>query len=147
MEAVTGPGLLVNPTAVSVDQDGYLYVADSGANRIRRINPDGSLITLAGGPNRGNQDGTGVSAQFNTPQALCVDAAKNIYVSDINNHTIRLILPNGQVTTIAGSKFGFQDGLALNAAFGVVRGMCVDSSGNLYIADETNNRIRRLTTQ
>jgi sugar lactone lactonase YvrE len=139
---------LIQPTGVAVDQDGYLYVTDTGANRIRRINLDQSAVTLAGGPNRGNQDGVGAQAAFNLPQAIAIDSAKNLYVLDSNNYTVRMILPNGQVNTIAGKGQGaFSDGLALNATLGLARGIAIDPSGNIFIADETNNRIRRLSTQ
>jgi sugar lactone lactonase YvrE len=140
--------LLVQPTGVAVDQDGYVYVADAGANRIRRVGPDGLIVTLAGGPDRANQDGIGLAAKFNLPQALAIDSAKNLYIMDTGNYTVREMLPNGQVTTIAGKgNLPFADGLALNATFGASRGIAVDSSGNVFIADETNNRIRRLNTK
>jgi len=132
-----------------VDTNGYLYVVDSGANRIRRIDPDGSMITLAGSPARGNLDGAGLSAQFNTPQGIAIDNSGNLYVSDVNNHSIRLVLPNGTVSTIAGGKAGYnqEDRLAVGASLGLIRGLAVDNSGNVIFADETNNIVRRLTTQ
>jgi len=140
--------LLVQPTGVAVDQDGYVYVADAGANRIRRVGPDGLIVTLAGGPDRSNQDGIGLAAKFNLPQAIAIDSAKNLFIIDTGNYTVREMLPNGQVSTIAGKgNVAFADGLALNAGIGLSRGIAVDSSGNVFIADETNNRVRRLNTK
>jgi gliding motility-associated-like protein len=134
-------------TGVAFDGQGNIYIADWGANRIIKITPAGQISIFAGstGGAPGRTDGQGTSATFNTPDALVSDAAGNIYVADQANSLIRKITPGGLVTTLAGSTEGFADGPGTSAAFNNPRGMGIDIAGNIYVADQGNNKIRKIT--
>lgn len=102
-----------------------------------------TVSTLAGG-SQGYADGTGTAAKFNSPADLCTDNNGNIYVSDRLNQRIRKITPTGVVTTLAGSTLGYTDGHGAAAKFSMPRGIGM-GAGAIYVADETNHRIRRVT--
>jgi len=103
------------------------------------------VSTLAGSGTLGHRDGTGTAAQFNNPSGVGVDSSGNIYVADRNNHRIRKITSAGVVSTLAGSgDADFADGTGTAAQFNFPRGVGVDSSGNVYVADKKNNRIRKI---
>jgi len=133
------------PYGIAVDSAGVVYVADTNNNRIRKIFPDGTVSTLAGSKRDGFVDGVGGAAQFNLPFGIVVDGTGVIYVADMYNNRIRKILPDGTVSTLAGSgEGGFADGVGKRAEFNEPRGIAIDSAGNLYVADTENNRIRKL---
>lgn len=135
-----------DPFGVAVDRWGNVYVADAGAsNRIRKITPAGVVSTVAGGA-EGFADGPGASASFNTPSAIALDMAGNLYVADTANNRIRKIAPDATVTTLAGDgNAGFRDGPAASAQFDAPVGVAVGKDGNVYVADTYNDRIRRIT--
>jgi streptogramin lyase len=136
------------PTDVAVDSSGNVYVTDSNGSTIRKITSTGSVTTLAGTAGvKGNLDGIGTAAQFNTPQGLSVDSSGNVYVADTYNNTIRMITAAGVVTTLAGSPngIGYLDGTGGAARFNLPRRPALDSAGNLYVADTGNNVIRKIT--
>jgi ABC-type branched-subunit amino acid transport system substrate-binding protein/sugar lactone lactonase YvrE len=137
------------PMDVAMDAAGVVYVADSGNNRVRAISPDGVVSTLAGNGERGYQDGPPDQAQLNGPGYLAVDVDGDIYVSEERgNHAIRRITPDGTVTTLAGSgQPGLADGPVAEAGFHFPHGLDVDAAGNLYVADDCNQRIRVITPQ
>ena len=138
----------VKPQAVATDAAGILYIAD-GNNRIRRVAPNGVITTIAGDGQatyRGD-NGPATQASLNNPQGLAVDRQGNIFVADTGNNVIRKIATNGIITTVAGSgQAGFYDGGGnlLSAQFNQPAGLTLDASGNLYIVDRVNQRIRLL---
>jgi ABC-type branched-subunit amino acid transport system substrate-binding protein len=153
-----GPALQARfdrPTDVALSATtGILYVADAGNNRIRAISPDGMVTTLAGSGKRGFRDGSPDQAQFNGLQYIAVDRDGNIYAADAvsfegrGNHAVRRITPEGMVTTVAGTGHpGPADGPAAEAGFSLPSGLDVDAAGNIFVADEDNQRIRVITPQ
>jgi len=133
------------PSAIALDRDGNLVVADTGNHAIRKVTPQGVVTTLAGSGAPGYADGAGRQAQFNGPVGVAVDKAGNVFVADTYNDRIRKIAPDGAVTTVAGSGApGMQDGPAASAMFDTPSGIAVDDQGVMYIADTGNSAVRRL---
>ncbi len=140
----------LTPFGLTVDSAGVVYVADTGNNRIRKITPLGAVTTLAGtGSSTPFSNGAGIStATFNSPQGVAVDGSGNVYVGDALNHRIRLILPNGTVSTFAGRNLGFgswADGAGTSAEFSGPNQLTFAANGNLLVPDGSNNRIRMIT--
>ena len=135
------------PSGVAVDGTGYVYVADSYNETIRKISPAGGVTTLAGAPSAGRVNGTGSAARFDNPSGVAVDSAGTVYVADAYNSEIRKITPSGQVTTLAGvaNQGGYQNGVGSNARFADPSGVAVDTIGNVYVADSENQAIRKIT--
>ncbi|MCL5097141.1 MAG: hypothetical protein M1608_06375 [Candidatus Omnitrophica bacterium] len=136
------------PEGVDVDGAGSVYVADAWNHTIRKITPDGTVSTLAGLAGKaGSADGIGSAARFYFPVGVAVDSANNVYVGDSDNSTIRRITPDGVVSTLAGQAgaLGLADGTGSAARFRWPQGVAVDSAGNVYVADDYNNAIRRIT--
>ena len=146
-----GPGITAQfnlPHGVAVDASGALYVADTFNHTIRKIAPDGSVITLAGlAGHKGSADGAGPAARFFHPAAVAVDTHGILYVADNGNETIRKITPSGEVTTLAGAAHhgGYADGPGATARFRAPTGVAVDALGNLYVVDHLNALLRRIT--
>jgi sugar lactone lactonase YvrE len=108
---------------------------------------DANGVLLLAGSTRGYAEGNGAEAKFNRPFKAAVDNAGNVYVADTNNHRIRKITPKGMVTTFAGSTQGYTDGTATVAKFNDPVGVAVDGAGNIYVADNSNERIRKITPE
>lgn len=154
------------PSGMAIDASGNLYVADAAGNVIRKITPAGAVTTLAGSI-PGFVDATGPNARFDfysygnayarDMAGVAVDSSGNVYVADVGNNVVRKITPAGAVTTLAGSgAAGYADGTGAAAQFNFLTGdasfgysgyagIAVDSSGNVYVADTANNRIRKIT--
>ena len=136
------------PASVAVDGAGNVYVADAGNDTIRKVTSAGVVTTLAGTEQMaGTNDGTGSAARFNQPYGVAVDNVGNVYVADSYNFTIRKITTNGVVTTIAGraGNYGSSNGIATNGAqFLYPYGVAIDSSSNIYVADTSNHKIRKI---
>ncbi len=131
------------PRAMAVGSDGGLYVVIDSA--IRKIMPDGTIITFAGSLTAsGFEDGIGTAARFNSPYGLAADTAGNVYVAD--GGRVRKISPSGLTTTLAGSMTSGPavDGTATNARLGSLWAIAVDKTGNLFVADQGSNAIRRI---
>ena len=135
------------PTGVACDGSGNVYVADTNSNRIRVIvAATGVVSTLAGTGAAGFINGRATTAQFNHPTGVACDGSGNVYVADQGNNCIRFIIAGGgDVYTTAGTgTAGFVDGLNQVAQFNNPSGVACDGSGNVYVADPGNNRIRRI---
>jgi sugar lactone lactonase YvrE len=137
------------PTGVSLDSAGNIYVADFRNNTIRKITPAGNVTTLAGAAGEpGSADGIGSAARFNNPAGVATDSAGNVYVADSENGTIRKITPDGSVSTFAGTvagRGGAADGTGSAAQFNVPDSVAIDSADNIYVADSTNQTVRKIT--
>lgn len=155
------PGLLdglnsnaqfLSPAGVAVDGAGNVYIADQDNNAIRKITPLGAnwVVTTIAGGTQGSLDGTNAGAQFFGPSGIALDSSGTLYVTDQYNSTLRQITPVGAnwvVSTIAGSAglSGHADGTNSSARFSSPAGLSVDGSGNIFLADELNNAIRKIT--
>ena len=138
------------PTGLAFDAAGNLYVADGQNNRIRKIAPDGSLQNVAGQGKADccNDNGPASRALLNTPGGLVLGVDGSIFFAEIYNHRIRRIGTDGTITTVAGdgsARFGGDGGPAIKASFNRPHGLVLDAAGNLYVADEMNHRVRRIT--
>lgn len=135
-----------SPQGITLSSDGNFYVADAFNSAIRKVTSAGDVSTLTGNGTIGYIDGSLANARFYAPQSLVTDAAGNIYVADFSNNIIRKITPAGVVSTLAGSgSAGYDDGTGIAASFNNPRGLAIDATGNIYVADRGNNLIRKIT--
>jgi uncharacterized protein (TIGR03437 family) len=143
---------LNGPTACATDASGNLYIADTGNHRIRKVDAAGIISTVAGTGMQGasGDEGPATAAALNSPLGVAVDGSGNIYVGDTKNHLVRMVTADGVIHSIAGAGaagFAGDGGSAKIAQFNNPAGVAVDGSGNLYVADSGNNRVRVLTPQ
>ena len=141
------------PLGLAIDPSGNLYVSDGADNTIRKITPQGVVTTLAGlglDDTVGSTDGIGRSARFQTAMQVAAGPAGDAYVADTFNHTIRKIAASGAVTTVAGSSTDnsgtVADGTGSAARFAVPGPLAVDANGTIFVGDQGNGSIRRITT-
>ncbi len=134
------------PDNISSTPDGSLYVADSNNFKIRRISPDGTVTTIAGGEGKGYRDGEAKEALFGYPTSVVPDGKGSLYVADRGTHTIRKISAEGMVTTVAGNgEPGFRDGRGVETRLREPLTVAMGKDGSVYIADSGNHSIRRLS--
>jgi uncharacterized protein (TIGR03437 family) len=134
------------PFGLAVDFSGNLFIADLGNNRVRRVAPDGTITTYAGG-GTGGDAGPALDSRLRAPRNLAIDSSGNLYISEFDAHAVRRVAPGGVISTVAGkgvAGFGGDGGLAIWAQLSFPAGLAVDPSGNLYIADSGNNRVRKV---
>jgi len=134
------------PGRLAIDLAGNLYVPDYWNHTLRKVTTAGEVTTLAGSAgSSASADGTGGTARFFNPESAAVDGAGNIFVADAGNHTIRKVAASGMVTTVGGvaGVIGGADGIGSAASFSHPSGVAVDSTGTLYVADQSNHRITK----
>ncbi len=137
------------PQGMAFDANNNLYVADAGNNVIRKITQDGNVSTFAGIGIGGYHDGSGpLFSYFKNPSAIAFDAKGNMYIADKANNAIRKVTVAGLDSTIAGSANGspgYADATGTSAAFRQPYALVIDASGNIYVADQGNSAIRKVT--
>ena len=141
---------LYYPQAVAIDGSGNIYIADADNFRIRKMNISGVITTLAGNGTSGfsGDGGAATAAEISFSTGIAVDAANNVYIADEHNNRIRMVSASGIITTVAGNGtggFSGDGGAATAAELNNPEGVAVDASGNLYIADDYNQRIRMVS--
>ena len=145
---------LNGPIAIAFDVSGNMYISDQQNQRIRMVNAAGIINNVAGsgptGSNYGGYSGDGgqaTNAKLNLPSDIIFDSQGNLYITDCANHCIRKVNTLGIITTIAGKGtggFGGDGGLAIQAKLYFPGSTCTDTNGNIYIVDQSNNRIRKV---
>ena len=150
----SGPAIgaqLNSPGRVEVDSNGNVYISDTANNRVRKVTPNGTITTVAGGgalaPSLTGDSGPAVNALLNQPRAIIFDPAGNLYIADSGNNRVRKVGTDGIITTIAGNGTpgnAGDGGLAINAQLNNPNGLALDPVGNLYIADAYNFKVRRV---
>lgn len=143
VEGSINEALFFTPNGIAIDSSGIIYIADTYNHRIRKIELNGIVSTIAGS-DKGYADGKGEEARFNFPVSVAVDHTGKIYVADYQNQKIRIIDTNGNVSTLAGSVQGYADGNSNKAKFNSPHGIAVDYYGNVFVADTDNQRIRKI---
>jgi uncharacterized protein (TIGR03437 family) len=144
--------MFYHPYALTLDSAGSLYIADTNNNRIRKITTDGIVTTVAGNGKAGyNGDNIqATSASLNYPIGVAVDAAGNLYIADADNQLVRMVSPQGIITTVAGvlrgsGQVSFADDIpAVNAGI-IPEGIAIDAAGNLLLSDFATNRVRKVS--
>jgi uncharacterized protein (TIGR03437 family) len=140
----------IAPTALCTGLGGYVYIADTGNHMLRRVSVDGTISAVAGSGVQGysGDGGPALNAKMYLPRGCAVDAIGNVYVADSGNNVVRVVTPDGNISTIAGNGtpgFSGDGGAATQALLQTPYAVAVDSQGRVYVADTGNNRIRRLT--
>ena len=141
---------LTGPESVALDASGNLYIADSGNLLIKKVDTSGNMYTVAGDNNWGytGDGGLAIAAQIGFPWGIAVDSAGNLYFSDFLHQVVRKVSASGTITTVAGNGTWGDSGdgaAAASAQLAMPEGLAVDASGNLYIADVANNRVRMVS--
>ena len=153
-----GPALkagVPSPSGLALDSSGNLYILEAGIGRVRKVTAGGTITAYAGNGTSGfTGDGSAaVNAQLFPGHGIAVDGAGNLYIADLYNNRIRRVDPSGAITTVAGSGsansigqggFSGDGGPAVSAMLNLPNAVAVDAAGNLYIADSSNYRIRKV---
>ena len=135
------------PRGLVVNAGGEFWYSDPGNNRVRMVNSSGIVNTVAGNGTAGykGDGGAATSAEINQPSGLALDASNNLYFADTGNNVVRMVNSSGNIHTIAGNGtagFSGDGGAATSASLNSPHGLAFDTNGNLYIADDLNNRVR-----
>jgi hypothetical protein len=138
------------PNGVTVDATGNLFIAELGDNRIRKVDTNQIITTVAGDGANGfaGDGGVATNASLAAPYSVAVDGAGDLFMADFSNQRVREVEVNGYITTVAGNggeTYGGDGGLATNASLNQPEGAAVDAAGDIFIADAGNNRIREVT--
>ncbi|EFC36048.1 predicted protein [Naegleria gruberi] len=149
MSSLVTRAQLFNPSSVFVSSNNEVYIADFCNHRIRKILENGNIVTIAGNGNYGfsGDNGPATNAQFNYPCSVFVSSKNEVYITDYSNHSIRKILENGNIITIAGNGtvgFSGDSGPATNAQLYNPSSVFVSSKNEVYFTDQHNNRIRKI---
>ena len=148
----------MSTSGVAVDAIGNIFIADGYNNRVRKVAPNGAITNVAGNGTRGfSGDGQGATAaELNFPVAVALDAAGNLFIADLYNNRIRKVSTSGIITTVAGNgaqnsqsgqgTYSGDNGPATSAGLNMPYGVAVDASGNFFIADLYNNRVRKVSS-
>jgi len=151
-----GSAQLTGPGGLAIDAEGNLYIADVSNHRIRKVDKNGIITTVAGNGltyyGSGGFSGDGglaTLAQLNSPQDVAIDSIGNIYIADNGNQRVRKVDTNGIITTVAGNGmkgYNGDGGIAINAKLNSPVSIALDAKGNLYIADYDNHRVRKVNS-
>jgi sugar lactone lactonase YvrE len=135
---------------LGLDASDNLLIADTGNNRVRMVDASGTITTIAGNGEVGStgDGGPATDAAVQGPWGLAVDASGNLFISSAQS-VIRKVAPDGTISTYAGGQYGFagDGGPATGASLAFPKGLAVDAAGNLYIADQSNDRVRVVSPQ
>lgn len=151
-------GAMINQVVgLATDGSGNLYLADEKNNRVRKVDRNGVMTTLAGTGAAGfsGDGGAAAQAQLNAPLGVCTDTAGNVYINDVANYRVRKVTPAGVITTIAGNGQGSRvigttfgtvgdGGPATSASFSIVIRCAADGAGNIYVADQGAHCVRKI---
>jgi trimeric autotransporter adhesin len=142
---------LNKPSAVIEGSTGNLYILDTGNNVVRLVNTTGTITTVAGNGTAGysGDDGPATSATLHTPYGLNIDSSGNLYIADSGNNVVRMVSTAGIISTVAGNGtagYSGDNGAAISATLDNPQGVTIDSRGNVYISDQSNNRVREVST-
>ncbi|HEX4136208.1 MAG TPA: hypothetical protein VHY84_16460 [Bryobacteraceae bacterium] len=148
MPAIDAP--VGDVSGVTEDQQGNIYFSDITTDRVFRVDIKGNLTAFAGSGTQGygGDGGPAASAALFNPRGLAFDSSGNLYICDTGNYRIRQVTPAGVISTVAGNgtdRFSGDGGPAASASFGSNTRIAVDATGNIYISDPDNHRIRRIT--
>ncbi|MEY3416327.1 MAG: hypothetical protein RL060_438 [Bacteroidota bacterium] len=142
--------LLLNPSGLAIAANGDTYICDSGNHKIRKITNATGIASTIAGTGTGSYTGDGglaTAATLNNPTNICINSAGDLLIADANNHVVRKITTStGIITTVAGTGTGGdQVGVATSSRLKYPKGVAVDASDNIYICDEFNNKIKKVT--
>ena len=142
---------LDSPAGVAIDASGNLYISDTRNQRVRKVSTNGTISTIAGTGVAGFSGDGGVATQamISLPTAIAVDSSGNVFFADSNNNRVReVVAASGTIQTVAGNGeqgYSGDGGAATSASLDTPQGISVDSSGNIYLSDTRNNRIRKIS--